>query len=144
MSVEKNKAIVRRHYEELWQKGDLDVADEIYASDAVGHFSTGPDLVNYPADERELVRADKVAFPDAIVTIEDQIAEGDKVLTRWRFRATNTGTFYGNPPTGRVVEVTGTHLHRIVDDKIVEIWAQPDALSFMTQLGLLPSPAEVG
>ncbi len=140
MSLESNKAIARRHFEELWDRGHLDVADEIYSPDAVGHLRNEPDQGGYPACEKELVGADRVAFPDGTVSVDDQIAEGDRVVTRWRFRGTNTGPFLGNPPTGREVSVSGTHIHRIADGTIAEIWAQPDALTFMQQLGLLPTP----
>ena len=139
MSVEATKAIARRHFEELWARGNLDVADEIYSPAAVGHLRNEPDQIGYPECEKDLVRADGIAFPDGTVTIEDQIAEGDKVVTRWRFRGTNTGSFLGNDPTGREVSVSGSHTHRISDGKIVEIWAQPDALTFMQQLGALPA-----
>jgi predicted ester cyclase len=143
MSLDENKAIARRHYEELWAKGNLDVADEIYSPAAVGHLRNEPDQLGYPECEKALVGADRVAFPGGTVTVEDQIAEGDKVLTRWRFRGTNTGEFLGAPPTGREISVSGTHIHRIVDGKIVEIWAQPDAFTFMSQLGLISAPAPV-
>jgi predicted ester cyclase len=145
MSLEQNKAIARRHFEELWHRGDLTVAEEIYSVDAVGHFSDGPDITGYPAVEQELVRADKVAFADGVVTLEGQLAEGDTVVTRWRFDATHTGPLYDILPSGRPVSVTGVHVHRIRDSKIVEIWAHPDTLSFMGQMGMLPSAAaEVG
>ena len=94
---EQNKAIVRRHFEELWTKGNLVVADEIYSPQAVGHYSSNPDLTGYPEVEKDLVQHDKVAFPDGVVTVEAQIAEGDQVVTRWRFDATHTGPLYENP-----------------------------------------------
>lgn len=144
MSLEQNKAIARRHFEELWHTGNLDVADEIYSSRAVGHYSDNPDLTGYPDDERELVRADKVAFPDGRVTVQAQIAEGDIVVTRWRFDATHAGPLYDIPPSGRRISVAGVHVHRIDGGKIVEIWAHPDTLSFMSQMGLLPTTANVG
>jgi predicted ester cyclase len=72
------------------------------------------------------VRSDRVEFPDGVATVEDQIAEGDRVLTRWRFHGTNTGSVEGNPATGREVSVSGFHLYRIVDGRIVEVRAQPE------------------
>jgi predicted ester cyclase len=69
--------------------------------------------------------------------VEDQIAEGDKVLTRWRFSATHTGPLYGNPPSGTEISVSGFHVHRIVDGKIVEIWALGDFYSLLQQMGAL-------
>ena len=142
MSVEENKAIARRHFEELWTKGDVDVADEIYSPEAVGrHGSGNPDNTGYPEFEKELVRQDTEGFPDGVATVLGQIAEGDCVVTQWRFEGTNTGPIYGNPPTGREVSVNGVHIHRIVGGKIVEIWAHPDSLSFMQQMGLVPAGA---
>jgi predicted ester cyclase len=139
MSLEENKAIARRHFEELWTKGDLAVADEIYAPVAVGHCGNLPDQTDYPECEKDLVRQDRVAFPNGTATVEDQIAEGDKVLTRWRFRATHTGPLYGNPPSGGEISVSGFHVHRVVDGKIVEIWALGDFYSLLQQMGALPS-----
>jgi predicted ester cyclase len=140
MSIEDNKRIARRHFQELWTNGSLDVAGEIYSPDAIGHFGNLPDQSGYPECEQDLVRQDQIAFPDGAATVLDQIAEGDKVLTRWRFEGTHTGPLYGNPASGRRVSVTGFHVHRIVDDKIVEIWALGDFYSLLTQIDALPSP----
>jgi predicted ester cyclase len=139
MSLDENKAIVRRHFEELWTDGKLAVADEIYAPDAIGHCGNLPDQTGYPECEKDLVRKDRVAFADGIATVEDQIAEGDKVLTRWRFRGTHTGPLYGSPASGREVSVAGFHLHRIIDGKIVEIWAIGDFYSLLQQIDALPA-----
>ena len=136
MSLEDNKGLVRRHFDELWGKGLLEVADEIYDADAVGHYA-GEDQTGYPDVEKDLVRADQQAFPDGMVTVEFQVAEGDTVVTRWRFEGTHTGAFYDTRPTGRKVSVNGIHVHRLANGKIVEIWAHPDSLTFMSQLGLV-------
>ena len=140
MSLEQNKAIARRHFEELWTKGDLAVADELYSPTAIGHCGNLPDQTGYPACEQELVRQDLIAFPDGVATVEDQIAEGDKVLTRWRFSGTHRGELYGHPASGNEVSVTGFHLHRIVHGKIVEVWALGDFYSLLTQMGVLVTP----
>jgi predicted ester cyclase len=141
MSLEQNKAVARRHFEELWTKGDLAVADEIYSPVAIGHCGNLPDQTGYPDCEKELVRQDLIAFPDGVATVEDQIADGDKVLTRWRFRGTHRGELYGNPATGNEVSVTGFHVHRIVDGRIVEVWALGDFYGLLMQIGAL-SPTE--
>ena len=133
-----NKRLVRRHFDELWLKGDLDVADEIYSPDTVGHWNDGPDVTGYPAFERQEVERSNAAFPDTKVIVEFQVGEGDLVVTRWQFEGTHTGPGYGDP-TGRHVSVTGTHIHRIAGGKIVEIWAHPNNLSFMQQLGMIPA-----
>lgn len=140
MSLEANKALVLRHFEELWLKGDLDVADEIYSPDAVGHWGDAPDQRGYPAFEKEDVERSNAAFPDTRVTVDFQVAEGDMVVTRWTFEGTHTGPGYGDP-TLRKVSVTGVHVHRLADGRIVEIWAHPNNLSFMQQLGMIPADA---
>lgn len=138
MSLEQNKALVRRHFEELWSKGDLEVADEIYSQDAVGHCRDLPDQRGYPASEKEEVERSNSAFPDTVVTVDFQVAEQDLVVTRWHFEGTHTGPGYGDP-TGRQVAVDGVHIHRIANEKIVEIWAHGDNLTFMRQLGMVPA-----
>jgi predicted ester cyclase len=140
MSTEEIKRIARRHFEELWTKGDLAVADQMYSPDAVGHCGNPPDQTDYPECEKELVRQDQVAFPDGVAKVLDQLAEGDKVMTRWRFEGTQAGPLYGHPESNRKVSVTGFHVHRIVDGKIVEIWALGDFYSLLTQIDALPSP----
>src|SRR5687768_13903795 len=142
MSLEQNKAIARRHFEELWTKGDLAVADEIYSPSTVGHCGNLPDQTDYPACEQELVRLDLIAFPDGVATVEDQIAEGDKVVTRWRFNGTQRGELYGNPASGITVSVAGFHVHRIVDRKIVEVWSLGDFYGLLMQIGALTSRSE--
>jgi predicted ester cyclase len=97
-------------------------------------------MTGYPAFEREEVARSNGAFPDTQVTVDFQVAEGDMVVTRWRFEGTHTGPGYGDP-TGRHVTVTGAHIHRIADGRIVEIWAHPNNLSFMQQLGMIPANA---
>jgi steroid delta-isomerase-like uncharacterized protein len=137
-ALEENKAIARRHFEQLWAGGDLAVADEIYSTSAVGRHLGSPDHGGYPEGERQHVLENNTAFPDTSVTVEDQVAEGDRVITRWTFRGTHTGTYMGVPPSGRQITVSGVHIHRIMDGKIVEVWAYPDALGFLQQLGVIP------
>jgi predicted ester cyclase len=138
MSTTANKALVRRHYDELWLKGDLAVADEIYSSDTIGHWGDAPDVRGYPGFERDEVERSNGAFPDTQVVVDFQVADGDLVVTRWRFEGTHTGPGYGDP-TGRHVSVCGIHVHRVADGRIVEIWAHPNNLSFMQQLGMIPA-----
>jgi predicted ester cyclase len=140
MSLEQNKAIARRHFEELWTKGDLAVADELYSPSTIGHCGNLPDQTGYPECEKELVRQDLVAFPDGVATVEDQIAEGDRVVTRWRFRGTHRGELYGHPATGDEISVSGFHVHRIVDGEVVEVWALGDFYSLLMQIGALAPP----
>jgi predicted ester cyclase len=120
---EENKAVVRREQEELWNHtGNLDAAEELFAPGA--------------ADAARQEAADfRRGFPDVVSTIEDLIAEGDKVVARWRSRATHRGEYMGIPPTGEEVEFTGISVYRIVGGKIAESWNSEDQLGLMRQIG---------
>ena len=134
MSAEENKALARHSWELL---DNPDVLDEVYASDLVWHE---PDQdVRGSEEAKRFVDTYKTAFPDLHATVEDAIAEGDQVVTRWTIRGTHQGEVeeFG-PPTGRRVEVQGITIHRIEDGKIVEEWERYDNLSAMQQLGLAP------
>jgi predicted ester cyclase len=147
MSLEENKAIVRRHYEELWEQGNLDVADEIYSTECVGQYASYPLQTGYPESEKRTVLRDITVITHTRVEIIDQVGEGDKVVTRWRARGRHTGTTEEMPhvvPTGKEVEVTGVHIHRLRDGKIVEVWAVDDLLGLMQQLGVIPSMQPTG
>ena len=140
MSLEENKAIVRRWFAET-DKGNDAVVEELCAPDYVDH---NPPVPGVPAGNAGVRRANEVlraAFPDTVHTIEAQVAEGDMVVTRLRARATFTGEFQGLPPTGRVVEIGGIIIHRLADGKLAEHWARIDNLGFMQQLGAIPAPA---
>lgn len=142
MSAEANKALVLRYFSEL-DKRNLAIIDELLAVDYVDH---NPPLPNLPPGREGVWQASlalAAAFPNAIHTIEDQMAEGDKVMTRLTVRATFQSGIMGFEPTGRSVEVRGIAVHRIVDGKLVEHWAQADMAGFMDQLGSHPDPAGV-
>ena len=136
---EENKAIVRREIEEVFSaQGNLDVADEIFAPEYVGY----PEDVRGPEGAKETAKMYRNAFPDVQLSIEDQVAEGDKVVTRWIGRGTHQGELMGVAPTGNQVRVDGMTISRIEDGKIVEEWEIYDALGMMQQLGAIPSPEE--
>jgi steroid delta-isomerase-like uncharacterized protein len=135
---EENKAVVRRFnelVEEYWRTGDADAFDEVVASDLVHH---APGL---PPD-REGMKQDlpmfRAAFPDMRLTVEDMIAEGDKVADRVTVRGTHEGELMGIPATGKQVEFTETHIARIADGTIVERWGEWDVLGMMQQIGAVP------
>ncbi len=134
MSAEENKALVRHWFEQLDLR-NLAIIDELLPADYVDH---NPPLAGMPPG-REGVwgasRALAAAFPDAVHTIEDQMAEGDKVMTRLTVRATFLGEILGFQPTGNVVEVRGIAVHRIRDGQLVEHWAHMDMSGFMRQIG---------
>ena len=130
MSAEENKAVVRSEQEELWNyNGNLDAADEIFA----------PEQAEAAKQEAADFRR---GFPDVVSTIEDLIAEGDKVVARWRARATHQGEYMGIPPTGKEVEFTGISVYRIEAGKIAESWNVEDALGLMRQIGAIPEPEQ--
>lgn len=142
MSVEENKAIASRAVEELWNKNNLAVVDELYATNFVSHGlpEVTPDREGY----KQFVTISRTALPDFHTTVEDIIAEGDKVVQRFTARGTHKGEFMGIPPTGKQVTITGIAIDRIAGSKIVENWANMDMLGMMVQLGVVPTPGQGG
>src|SRR5215210_152980 len=130
VSLEENKALVRREQEELWTyTGDLDVAEELFA----------PEQAEAARQEAADFRQ---GFPDVVSTIEDLIAEGDKVVARWKSRATHLGEYMGVPPTGRGVEFTGISVYRIEGGRNDESWNSEDQRGLMRQIGAVPEPEQ--
>ena len=121
--IQENKGLVRRYNEEIWNRHDLEKYDEFVGGDVADEY----------------VEQFLTAFPDAPITMEDLIAEGDKLVARLNATATNTGLFAGKPPTGNKVEIHSIRIYRIADNKIVETWAMQDRLGLMEQLGLVQS-----
>jgi steroid delta-isomerase-like uncharacterized protein len=144
MSTEENKALSRRVAEEIFNGGNLDLAYELYAPDYVLHDPSLPEDLHGPDGLKQYVAMASEAFPDARVTIVDQVAEGDKVVDRWTAAGTHTGEFVGIPPTGRRFEVSGITVSRFAGGKIAEDWYQGDDLGMMQQLGVVPSAEEEG
>src|SRR5918995_1060567 len=144
MSTEENKALVRREIGELFNRtGDLDVAEEVYAPDFVGHDSTLSEDLHGVEAAKQFAASFRSAFPDLTCTIEDQIAEGDKVATRWRAIGTHNGeTEELGPPTGNRMKITGVSIERISEGKVVESWDNYDAMGMMQQLGHISSLEE--
>ena len=137
MSTEENRAINRRAYEEGLNQRNLAVFDELCAPDFVAHrFSrTIEGLESY----KQFLSMYLTAFPDLYFTIEDEIAEGDKVVARNTWSGTHKGDFMGIPPTGKQVTVTGITIARFANGKGVEIWLDADELGMMQQLGVIPA-----
>lgn len=140
---EANKAVVRRWVEEVQNQHRLDVIGEIFAQDIVNHDAPGALPSPQGAEEiGKLFAAMFAAFPDFHVDIEEQIAEGDKVVTHKRVSGTNLGEFMGIPATGKRVEFHVIDIFRVVDGKCTDHWSVIDYLSMMQQLGLIPAPTE--
>ena len=140
MSAEENKSLVRCFVEEFWNEGNTAAADELMAPDAEIHMPTG-EMVNLDG-LKGFVGMFRGSFPDWHSTVEELIAEGDKVAERWTGRGTHRGELQGIPPTGKRVEVPGSVFYRIVDGKIVEFRGLFNMMSLMQQLGAIPSPQQ--
>ena len=140
MMSEENKEKVRRFLQEAFNEGNLGVAHELFASNYVLHDPANPEEVRGPEGIKGFVQMYRSAFPDSHITVEDLIAEGDKVVTRFRARGTHQGELFGVAPSGNQVEVTGITISRFEGGKIAEDWTNSDTLGLMQQIGAVPSP----
>lgn len=141
---ERNKATMRKGIEEVWNRGNFDVADDIIARDFVAHTPGLDDDIHGPEGVKQYIGALRAAFPDLHFTIEDQIAEEDRVVARWVARGTHQEPYNGMPPTGNHVEVSGITINRLANGKVVEGWMHVDRLSLLQQLGALQAPQPTG
>ena len=139
-----NEAAARRLIDELWNKGNLSVADEIVHPDVVGHDPALPEEIRSPSDLKQAVSGYRAAFPDLRFIIDDLFSAGDKVIYRWHTEGTHTGELQGLAPTGKSGSVTGINIDRFVDGKVAESWAQWDNLGLMQQLGAVPARGSRG
>ena len=138
---EQNREIVRRTHNEVWSKGDMDVIDELYDNNYVAHWTSGPDT--HGLDElREVIMEARTAFPDLREDIEQIVAEGDLVVTRFSTGGTFKGNIMGVSPKDKKVTRQEIAIHRIVNGKIVEQWTVADSLVLMQQLGMELKPKE--
>jgi steroid delta-isomerase-like uncharacterized protein len=135
MSTQENKAIHRRCIEEIWNKGNLSVVDELIAAD----WAYVTENVHGREGYKGWVTMVRNAFPDWHQTIHDQVAEGDKVATRWIVQGTHQGPIWGIPPTGKKIEMKGMYLVRCAGGQLVEEWCHYDALGMLQQLGVIPA-----
>jgi steroid delta-isomerase-like uncharacterized protein len=138
MSAEQNKAIARRWAEEVWSKGNFSLVDELLAAEYVAHDPATPEEVRGPEGFRHYVEAFRNALPDMQLTVEDQVAEGEKVVTRWTARGTHRGEFMGIAPSGKRLEMAGVSIDRFSGGRFVESWENYDALGMMEQMGAFP------
>jgi steroid delta-isomerase-like uncharacterized protein len=139
MGAQTNKEIVRRIAEEPW-RGNYDVIDEHVAADYVGHDPSMPEPIRGPAGFREFVRTYQDAFRNARITVEEQLAEGDLVATRWTGRGIHEGELMGVQPTGKETTVTGITISRLKDGKVAEEWSSWDTFGMLVQLGAVSAP----
>ncbi len=142
MSIEENKTVIRRYYGEVLNAGNIDALDELAVTEYDEHDplpgqTTGREGVKQRA---EMLRS---AFQPHF-TIEDLIAEGDKVVVRWTNRGTHVASFMGIPPTGRSYTMAGIDIHRLQGGKMAEHWHVVDVFGQLQQLGVIPQPASAG
>ena len=137
MSTEDNKTLVRRFYEDVFNQRNLALVDELCSTTHV--FHNPPTTLHGREEFKQLLSVYLTAFPDARFTVEDEIAEGEKVTSRYTFRGTHQGELMGIPPTGKQVTVTGIIINRIAGGQSVEGWLNFDALGLLQQIGALPA-----
>ncbi len=138
MSGEENKVLLRRYIEEVLNQGNIDAVDKFFAADCVDHTAP-PGTAPGANGIRQLLTVTLAAFSNIHATIEDIIAEENKVVTRFTARGTHTGEFLGIAPTGKEVSLMQISIDRISGGKIVEHWGLADQMALMQQLGFAPS-----
>jgi steroid delta-isomerase-like uncharacterized protein len=140
-SMTEGKEIARRALVEIFSEGRLEVADELISPDYVGYDIALPDAIVGPDGVKQSAAGYRAAFPDMKITVDEQIAEADTVVTRWTARGTHEGELFGIPPTGKEATVSGITINRISGGKLVEARVNWDTLGLLRQLGALPEPA---
>ncbi|SRR5712691_10090586 len=133
------RALYRRWIDQVWTHGDVGLLDQLHTPgfrDRTGLPGVTPDT----AGMKQFILRFRAGFPDAVFTIEDVVAAGDRVAGRWTMRGTHTGEFNGIPATGRPVTMAGFSLLRIQDGRFAELWHLEDDLAILRQLGILPGP----
>ncbi len=141
MSAEENKAVVRRLVEDLVNKGDLSVVDEIFATDFVNH-SPATGTTSDREGIKQYITMVRSAFPDYHNIIEDLIAEGDRVVACVICRGTHRAEFMGIAPTGKSVAFSAVSIFRFAGGRVVERWNNTDDLGLLQQLGVVPVPEQ--
>lgn len=140
MVLDTRKAVARRFFEDAFGGGQLDLLDQILSPGYVDHDAP-PGLPPGPAGIRIIMSTFRSAFPDLRFDIEDQVSEGDRVVTRYTFRGTHLGEMMGIPATGKTVEMPGISIYRLEDGRMAEAWVQYDMLGMLRQLGVIPDQA---
>ena len=135
-----NKEIAHRFLEELWNQGKLDAVDDIVTNDIIIHVA-GRDIKGIE-NFKKFILGYRNAFPDIKFTIEEQIAQGDKVAERYTIRSTHQGELQGIPPTGKQIKIASIDITRFLDGKMVERWGEFDSIGMMMQLGMELKPKE--
>jgi steroid delta-isomerase-like uncharacterized protein len=136
MTVDDNKLLVRRFYEEVWNRGNVEVATEIFAEDYVRHDLRPSEAEAGGAGQAKIAAGFRAAFPDLSFHVDLVVAEGDLVAARWTAEGTHRGPWGGMQPTGKHARFSGVNFFRIHNGKVVEIWHHRDDLGLMQQVGV--------
>jgi len=142
MAAEQNKALVIRFIDELFNRGNIGIVDEISTPDFIEREQLPPGIPDGREGVKVLTSLLRNAFPDFKATIDDILAEGDKVVIRMTWSGTHKGEFMGVPATGKSVSFGVIDIIRITNGKVVEHWGQMDSMSLMQQLGAIPTPVD--
>lgn len=142
MSIEQNKALARRVVDEIFSRGNIGIADELLAPDFAEREELPPGVPRDREGVKQLAAMLRRAFPDLNVTIDDIVAEGDKVVLRQTWRGTHRGEFMGVAPTGKKVSFGVIDILRVAGGKFVEHWGQMDSMGLMQQLGAIPASGQ--
>ena len=135
---------MRRYLDVFEQGNNLDILDELLAPDYINHTPATPDLPTGPEGVKGVVTMFRSAMPDLRVIVEDMIAEGDKVATRYTLEGTHRGELFGVPPTGQRLSIKSISVERVSEGKIREHWRVTDSMDMMQQLGVVPEPGQEG
>src|SRR5258708_13684971 len=139
---EQNKSVVRRLFDELWNKGNLLVADELIAPTYLHHDDSTPDLGKGPEGEKKRVNLYRTAFHDLRLNIEELLADGETVVARWSCRGVHKGELYGIAPTGKQIAITGVTIFPFANGKIVQSVVNLESLCLTRQLAAVPYPSQ--
>jgi steroid delta-isomerase-like uncharacterized protein len=143
MSIEEENKEIARRFIQVWGRGDLGIIDELASPELSVYYPSFPQAIKGGEVFKALLEEFRSAFPDSNIDIEEEIAEGDKVVISWSFSGTHQGTLQGGnlkgiPPTGKKVEWTGITIYRIADGKVTEEKGEENTLGLMRQLGVIP------
>ena len=139
MAGHDNKALVRRYYDEVFNKGNVDLVDELAVEDYVEH-DPFPGQGNGRGDLQARVQAILSAFNPVSFALEDLVSEGDRVVVRWTQTGTHSGNFMGMPPTGKQFTIAGIDIHDVKAGRMAEHWHVVDMYALLIQLGAIPAP----
>jgi steroid delta-isomerase-like uncharacterized protein len=140
MTTETNKAVMGRFLQFINTASEK-LAEELISTDAVFHVPGRPEPMRGPAGYLAIIGMMRGGFPDIQWTLEEVIAEGDKVAARFTMRGTHRGAFFGVPPTGKTIAVQAMNFYRLSGGQFVEERGQPDLLGLLQQIGAVPTPS---